>query len=59
MAMRGNRTIHQSHHSPLSLLLLFMGGRILVPLYRGHAKRRGLPRAAGLQPRLEGGIHGL
>lgn len=43
----------------LSLLLLFMGGRILVPLFRGHANRRGWPRAAGLQPRLEGLLIGL
>lgn len=42
----------------VALLLLFMGGRILVPLYRGHAARHGMPRPPGLQPRLEGGLIG-
>lgn len=40
----------------LALLLLFMGGRILVPLFRGHAARNGMPRPPGLQPRIEGAL---
>lgn len=43
----------------LGLLLLFMGGRILVPLFRGHAARHGLPRPPGLQPPVEGALIGL
>lgn len=43
----------------LALLLLFMGGRILVPLFRGHAARHGMPRPPGLQPRIEGALIGF
>lgn len=43
----------------LGLLLLFMGGRILVPLFRGHATRHGMPRPPGLQPAVEGALIGL
>lgn len=43
----------------LTLLLLFMGGRLLVPLLRGHAARTGMPRPPGLQPRIEGALLGI
>lgn len=44
----------------LSVLLFFMGGRILAPAVAGHLNRLGRPLAARVQPRLEaGGLSGL
>ncbi|MDZ7824917.1 MAG: NnrS family protein [Gammaproteobacteria bacterium] len=38
----------------LSLLMFFMGGRIIAPALAGQMKRRGDPFRARVQPRLEG-----
>lgn len=38
----------------LSLLMFFMGGRIIAPAMAGHLKRQGSHFAARVQPRLEG-----
>jgi uncharacterized protein involved in response to NO len=44
----------------LSVLLFFMGGRILAPAIAGHLNRQGRPLTARVQPRLEaGGLVGL
>jgi uncharacterized protein involved in response to NO len=40
----------------LSLLMLFMGGRIIAPAAAGHAYRTGGDLAARVQPGIEGGL---
>jgi len=54
--MPGPRQVMMAAIVGLLLLMTFIGGRLIAPAVAGTLEKRGIPLAARVQPRIEGGL---